>query len=356
MEASITTKAYKNKIPSEYVKFLRFERMELNIDQLIQLITHGHGYAGVFSLDEFGMKDKTYDNFRLSWLITLDIDDSDTPMHAFIEVLRYKPTFAYTSCSNGIKGFRFRLVYVLSSPVTSVDEYRSLTLGVVRANNITLFDKASLSCHMYYNGNGCDNVEVYRADKTYDKTLFCPWLTEKDSTESAINSYILKKENNMRVNCTFDYPEFEQDCNDMNMSNADILDKYRHMMANVESTPLPEVDDDTPYIMIPEDYAEIRRLYDNGGRPIRLVDGNKRRRKLFANGMLRRYIKPDITLDNLTYNLIYELEYFISNENAKNIIDRSVVMQIAKDVMNADPKRYEEMKGSDRKFIVNPAY
>lgn len=149
---------------------------------------------------------------------------------------------------------------------------------------------------------------------------------------------------------------FENDYRNMKME--DILAKYIDVFPNMEHTPFEIPDDDTPYIIYPVGYVEIRRWWRKrlNGRPIKIKDGEGRRRILFLNGIIRRLINPDITFDNLLYNLLYELVHYHTNFKADNIIDKKEIYNIAKDIMNKDMADYERLRGSRKKFMVNPNY
>ena len=67
-------------------------------------------------------------------------------------------------------------------------------------------------------------------------------------------------------------------------------------------------------------------------------------------------INPNITFDNLLYNLLYELVQYVSNFDAQNIIGKKEIYDIASCVMKKDITKYEWVKGVNRKFIVNPRY
>ena len=43
------------------------------------------------------------------------------------------------------------------------------------------------------------------------------------------------------------------------MKMENILVKYLDVYPNLEHTPLPDVDDDTPFIKFPSDYIEIKK-------------------------------------------------------------------------------------------------
>jgi hypothetical protein len=155
---------------------------------------------------------------------------------------------------------------------------------------------------------------------------------------------------------TFENKQFENDFWSMRME--DILSKYVEIYPNLEHSELPKVDDDTPYILLPKDYIEIRRWWrvKNNGSAIKIKDGQQRRYKLFMNGIIRRLINPNITFDNLLYNMLYELVYYISNFDAENIIGKKEIYNIARSVMKKDIAQYEGLKGTKRVFIINPNY
>ena len=90
--------------------------------------------------------------------------------------------------------------------------------------------------------------------------------------------------------------------------------------------------------------------------PIKIKDGEGRRRKLFINGIIRRLINPNITFDNLLYNLLYELVNYVSNYDADNVIGKKEIYNIAQDVMKKDMANYENMRGSHKLFMVNPNF
>ena len=170
--------------------------------------------------------------------------------------------------------------------------------------------------------------------------------------------------NNIHLNDTFENEEFEDDYWNME-DDGDILYKYINVYPNLEHTPLPEVDDDTPFIIYPTGYIEINRVVKVGEKFIRLSEGSKlkirdgqgRGRTLFFNGILRRLINPDITFDNLLYNLLFEFYHYMSNYKAENIIGRREIYNTARAVMKADMTKYEYLRNRPHKgFTTNPDY
>lgn len=340
---------------------LRFSRIYTDVEGFANGIEKGYCYAPVFKYSTFSMSEKTDRNFNYSSFVSIDIDHTTIDMNTMVEGLEYKPTIYYTSCSNGVDDkYSYRLIYCFSEKIEGCNEYYNYVYTLLQANQISIddIDKRSLKASQYYNGNGCGNIDIKVSNIIYNKTDFTEYYNDyytdeyksinltNNTTHPTIISY----------NDTFENKQFEDDY--WNMRMEDVLSKYIDMYPNIEHTPLPKVDDDTPYILFPSDYIEIKRYWKvrNDGRAVKITDGNKRRQRLFINGIIRRMINPSITFDNLVYNLLYELCNYISNYNAEYIIDKKDIFHIAKNVMKADLTKGEGLKGTDRRFAVNPKY
>lgn len=370
-----TTRDYKFWVSLSHQKFdhkpnretevgkLRFTKIYTDVDGFAEGIAKGYCYAPVFNSDTFGMSDKTDANFRYSSFVSLDIDHAQVDMNTMVDGLEYKPTIAYTSCSNDQDGkYSYRLIYCFADKINGTGEYSNYVHTLLTANQIPIddIDKRSLKASQYYNGNGCGNIDINVSHIVYNKIDFIGYYKDYINSNESINinhiQYTSPHHTIMTYVDTFEDKEFESDYWSMKME--DILVKYLDVYPNIEHTPLPEVDEDTPYVVFPADYIEIRRYWTcrDGGRAIKLKDKEGRRRKLFINGIIRRRINPSITFDNLLYNLLYELVNYISNYEAENIIDKREIFNIARSVMKADISRSDGMKGTTRKYMVNPRY
>ena len=71
-------------------------------------------------------------------MILVDIDDCDNDMETFIRGLEKKPTFAYTTFSNGIKGKgnRFRMIYLFNQKIDSIPLYKAVYNWITEGLNI----------------------------------------------------------------------------------------------------------------------------------------------------------------------------------------------------------------------------
>lgn len=153
-----------------------------------------------------------------------------------------------------------------------------------------------------------------------------------------------------------------------NMTYSDLLMKYSDTYPMFEHTPLEEVDDDTPFIMLPSDYIEIKRywymetVYDENGnkryttsRARKIKDGERRRKKLFINGILRRKMVKDISFEHLLNCMVNELYHYI--DNSKDKISKKELYDITLNIFQSDIDEYNGLHGTNkRKFIVNDRY
>lgn len=364
---SLSTQKFDHKPDRETeVGKLKFKRAYPTITDFAELISMGYCYTPIFNSATFTMSDKTDANFDYSSFVSIDIDHTQVDMNTMVDGLEYKPTLSYTSCSNGLDGkYSYRLIYCFSDKIEDTREYSNYVHTILDANQIPIddIDKRSLKASQYYNGNGCGNIDIMVSNIVYNKIDFIEYY--KDYYNNIIytnNNESINVTNNtthptiISLNDTFVNKDFEDDY--WNMRMEDVLSKYVDVFPNIEHTPLPVVSDDTPYIIFPPDYIEIKRYWKKGdnGRAVKITDGNKRRQRLFINGIIRRMINPSITFDNLIYNLLFELVYYVSNYNAEYVINKKDIYHIARNVMKADLSRAEGLKGTDRKFMVNPRY
>ena len=359
---SLSTQKFDHKPNRETeVGKLRFTRIYTDVEGFADSIADGYCYTPIYNSSTFTMSDKTDRNFDYSSFISLDIDHATVDMNAMIDRLEYKPTLSYTSCSNGLDGkYSYRLIYCFNDKIEGTSEYSNYVYTLLNANKLSIddIDKRSVKASQYYNGNGCGYININISNIIYNKIDFIDYYKDyftntidTSSNESINLIHIHTPPTNMSYNDTF-----ENDFWSMRME--DILSKYVDIYPNYEHTPLPTVDDDTPFVLLPKDYLEIKRFWTckDNGRAIKVKDGQGRRRKLFLNGIIRRLINPNITFDNLLYNLLYELVQYVSNFDAQNIIGKKEIYDIASCVMKKDITKYEWVKGVNRKFIVNPRY
>lgn len=352
---------FTTKPQGKQVGSLAFTITTLTTNELLYKLTQGYCIAHVFGHgNTFTMKEKNNANFTSASFVSVDVDDSSVDMYTYIHTLIHKPSIAYTTFSNQVegKGYRFRLIYILSDKVTTVERYKDCYEYFTDGMNLK--DNCMQSASQFIIGTS-QNAETYTSDEVYNlediPTLRKPNLIIKEVRKS--NS-IIKVDVNIDEAFLADFYE---------MKYADFLLKYKEVYPFFTSTPLPTVSEDVPYILLPSNYLEIKRYWctdkvinDSGevertyyNRVRRLKDGQGRRKKLYINAILRRMMVENITVEYLITMLANELYYYVNNSTDK--ITKQDIVTIASNAFRADLKEFNSLRVQKHPtFVVNPSY
>lgn len=359
-EIELTKDYYVGKPTEKDIKQMKYELKEVNQDSFSDFIQEGYCYTSVMK-DDYRSKD----NFIKTNIITFDIDDCKVDMGNALKGLSIKPYICYTSPSNGLegKGYRYRMIYCLEEPITKREDYyvyaRSLEDQLALQSIVgDCVDNRSYYPEQYWNGcRGCNIVlnHSYNNILSYNDILLNNnYRKDYHSRTSSSNSTkVSVKHNKEQQNILCVSDTFMDDY--WNMPYHNLLSKYIDVYSNIMATPI-EYNEDDPIIYYPENYYEIRRpWYKVNGETYKLKDGNQRRKTLYTNGIIRRLINPDITFDNLLYNLVFEFQYYYINNGNK--IDKKILYGIAMNVMDAEIDESLMRKGKPRyNFFINPLY
>lgn len=339
---------------------LAFTVTTLSLHELLAKLTQGYCIAHVFGHDDtFTMKEKNNANFTSASFISVDVDDSDVDMYTYIHTLIHKPTIAYTTFSNLMegKGYRFRLIYVLSKDVTTVERYKDCYDYFTKGLNLK--DNCMQSAAQFIIGTSL-NADTYVSDEVYNLEEIPMRKSNSIIKEVRKSNPIIKEEDKIDEAFLADF---------YTMKYSDFIIKYKEVYPFFTSTPLPSVSEDVPYILLPSNYLEIKRYWctdsvinDKGevertyyNRVRRLKDGQQRRKKLFINAILRRMMIENITIEYLITMLANELYYYICNTTDK--ITKQDIVTIATNAFRADLSKYNELIVQKHPtFVVNPSY
>ena len=345
----LSVNPYQEKVDRDKIGNIRYKMVEIPIYEFYKLVLSGYAYTSV-------MRDnwRNRDNYICSRTITYDIDNSDVPMGEYIDALCIEPTFAYTTSSNGVEGngYRYRLVYVTDEEMCTVEEYAEASKALASILKLMWVDKRSFMGEQFWFGNASAE-SVYTGNIILINDIIKNNSKEDiikqqgDSSRKSISQNIIIHTQHYIVSDTFlqDY---------RTMSFKDLIEKYRDTYENRERTSI-EMNEDKPIIEYTAGYYEIRRPWKKiNGDILKIKDGEGRRRKLFLNGIIRRKIYPEISFDNLLYNLVYEFYYYYINDGNK--IDKRILYEIANNVMKEDISKYEELGKPLYKSFVNQLY
>lgn len=311
---------------------MAFNECTLTITEFLKLALSGYSFCNIFEydpdkqywLDYNGKMFKSYPVykkgpnkgamkltfkadkfFKGSQAVFADIDKTRfSSIHEFIDSLEKKPTLAYPSYSdncdkNGVVSRRFHLVYVFSR-LLEYEELLAVSKAIYKhieqCTNEPIEDDCGLRPAQYMNGV-VGAAEVYQSSTIYHVWDF-PFEEQAveiddDETEDQEGAQPMFSENLVNDMKNMDYRTFTH--------------YYSHL----------------GYIYRTEDEFWIRGLYQMTNEHYlqlwyfreRVVDGQQRRRKLFKNACLRRLIKPDISPDELLYNLYIDRDRFFDNSD-----------------------------------------
>lgn len=371
---NLTLKGYKEK-PTKEIPHLKFQKKDVQLDELEFYIKNGYVLLGVFDAEyPLRMKDRTYENFSFTSYVMLDMDgDVQCDLQTLVDSLALTPTIAYSTFSHQKegKGNRYRLLYVADTPIDSIEKYKGIYQYINEVCNLDLRDN-------------CGNVPVQLC---FGSTSDCSYIFTNNllNINNIINSKeyqdLINKEGGHKDNIKNERRTLLSCCppNELIITDKEYLNKYRDMKNITDSQLFEEYDekypnfdrnmtlqtddDAEPIIRVPSDYLKIKRPFmrDNGKLVLRKwKDGEHRRNKLFRNGILRRFIREDLTFEHLLHCLLKELNYYYIN--VEDTITRIHLIGIAKSVMkaNLDSEKYKQRREYYRKanpkYVANRAY
>ena len=335
---SISNERYddKNTIDWRKVKYSKID--DLSIEHIAELIKEGYCYTCIFKKANFGVWHKTEKNWIGSDFIMFDVDNvrNEITFEEYLKSLKYTPTIAYTTpnCNqqkpNEIKPYsRFRLLYAFETTITDKTIYQGIYDAIKDTFDEALFDttknwdNCANSPVQQFSGNGTKNCQITINHVIYNVSNF----EIKEPTEEPIEKDKIK----VRID-----DEFLQNLNAL--KPTDFLSCYRDKYQIIYETELDYNDDG--YAMIPEDYVRIQRnytIYKEDGKICskykRLRDGERRRHTLFCNAKIRCQIKPQISVEELIFNLVYDRYYFY--DNSDNVLTNQCLLRIALDAKKA---------------------
>ena len=376
LKVSISTKGFKAKPQGKEVAQIRYLKQTVTIQQLIDYISQGHCITHCFEDydEEFGQSTKKIENFRYTQLIGIDVDDSDVDLNTYISSLVYKPTLAYTTFSNNIKGNRFRLIYIFNQKIKGAEMYCNVYNWLTLTQNLNLKDNCMQSSAQQMYGTNA-NAEWYITDTTYDipteyksvKNTKVQKSTTQNQLPKTSHKYPSEYNNKEEVH----YIGMGTPNKDgyliydnavvkalYSMSPQDFIYNYRQTYDYFTATPLHY---ENGYALIPDDYCEITRPWyreqvgDNAITVVRtLRHGDKRKTRMSNTAVIIRKIKNDITFEHLLYILVCERTYYY--DNSDNVLPNKELINIAQWAMGIPINKLSPKQIKHPKFKVDKAY
>ncbi|MCD8207553.1 MAG: hypothetical protein LUD72_06435 [Bacteroidales bacterium] len=330
-----------------------YEEVEIPVSEMIADISQGYAFSGCYGQPSvFTQKDKTKKNFTHTSVIAFDLDDSPVGMEETISAIEMKPSFAYTTPNHGKKGNRFRLIYVLSKPVDgheyerNYDHFRQGMCADRCMRNYTQTIGGTIPTAQWWYGE--DIYEPIPADVVAEKgEPEKKKRTKKEWATDADNKYVGRNDCQLSKQYCDDY---------FGLSPVDFLEKYKD---TYEYFCASKLEYNEGYALLGDDYYEIRRRWHvekNQNRNASVVDslkdGMNRRRMLYTAGIIMRRIMPEITIEHLLYNLVYERTYYY--DNSDKVLNNKRLLITAQNVIKTENIR---MKSNEkRRFKIDKKY
>lgn len=379
---SLSKDSYPTKESIDYRK-IKLKVIETTASELLLFIRQGYSYVHIFKDNN-----RANTNFLRTNVISVDMDDSTIPMKEQLTQLKFKPSFAYTSSSNGLpdKGFRFRLVYVFTDPICSISAFEELYHRICSSNGLDPKDNCGGKVSQLMNGNTKPNIEVYESGYLYQTTDFMS-LDEQANLKQGINPKVQNKTSELSNNNSLQYISNVQNWTDqpteptviqitrkclrkygygsdeeidkLLSENQSLLKYYwnfrdelftplHYHIPLIQETQLQFNNEGYHVFTIDEEYYKIHIRYrkDKNGKTTikRYVDGECRRKNLNHNCYLLKKIKKDISLSELLYNMVYMKNHYF--DNTDGVITKTWVLDVVCKVLccNIDDYKCENSK------------
>lgn len=334
----VSQKNYSSKPTQGEMPKMRFTPQQLTIESALECAIQGKAFCYTFQSDKadgsLSVKDKKKENFISTSAIIYDFDDMKVSMADYINSIPYKPSFAYPTYSDGKNGLsRFRLAYVLDDEILGESDFNAIYHAIANANKFTPETKEQggwdvRSVAQMYFGTTQD-VSTYISNTVYSINDFEPYAVPVTENGTSTKKPISKNRNN------YEYAIDEEFLDNLNNNTFERFFKiyfdsyysnYRHSL-ETELT----LSDNEMWYEYPEDYVAVLRKRQ-GKYTLKWGIGEDRKKKLYVTAQIMLYNCPDLTIENLIYNLDIERCWYY--DNTDNKINNQVLIVTAVNAFN----------------------
>lgn len=413
---SVSVSKYDRNLDADKTKFLKWRELKGTINDLCGNIQNNFAFCHTYNHfgDTFNNGLKTATNFNQTNLICFDFDAVRLSANDFFNKMKNTaicPNIVYTTTNNGhfkegkneIYNNRYRAIYVVDEPIINGVLYTEMHQTIKRFisdylcdknifndnsdNNVSHFFAGSENCQMFVNDSAFSlkdlmcRLSVKTAnERNINADNVCPSAmspkSERREREGKYISYLIerKKKSILRLHDIEEEEKKEYYSTVINffktfsdIENDDFIKDYYALdfnalyskysgrdYLNIVSSPM-EYDGKNIVVKTPSEYFELRRPFCTvDGYTKRIKDGERRRKQLFTNLKLRKQITPSLTLQNLLYNAVYEMVYYIDNKE-----DSITKYEIAQTAVNAYFSEYtsdKKVKCTPKKFKIDPIF
>lgn len=353
----VSQKNYSSKPTQDEMPKMRFVPQQLTIESALECATQGKAFCYTFHSDKadgsLSVKDKKKENFISTSAIIYDFDNMEVSMADFINSIQFKPSFAYPTYSDGKNGLsRFRLAYVLDEEILGESDFNAVFHAIANANHFTPETKEQggwdvRSVAQMYFGTTQD-VSTYISNTVYSINDFQPYIAP--ATEEGAST---KKSESKNLN-TYQYAIDREFLRNLYHNKYEEFFKiyfdsyYSNYTQSLETT--LTLSENEMWYEYPDDYVAVFRKRE-GKKVLKWNIGENRKKKLYITAQMMLHNCPDLTIENLIYNLYIERKHYYNN--ADNKINNQVLIDTA---VNAFNRRINLNPSNHSSYRVNKEF
>ena len=383
---SVSTKPYDRNKDEKRTGSLEWQETETTVDGLKDFVLHNYAFCNCFyhNTPTFTNSQKTDKNLKGANMIILDMDAVRYNIDDFWSCMTQTeicPTFVYTSRNDGhIKKptdkypHRYRVVYVMDDAIRDSNQYSVLVNKI--EDEIEEYcegmgvrnDNTDVNCSHFFAGN--PNATWYMGD-VFPLSFFIDRYDLKVSCTPYIYSKKKGRSDMYAVQDTFEKPQFNDESfsNDWSDNTPDIKMIYDYRdYYTYTTTPIDWEDGELDRYVEDTHIYTLKRKWTRKEDPITHIEyntivrykyGEHRKKKIWTALLIRRLIKPSITLEELCYAAIYELYNYVDNTDKEHFITRKQLLHIAQEVFGLDLTKYRDTyrwkteSGNPKVYLIN---
>ena len=392
---SISEKEYNRNLDNAAI--INWTETRGNITYLANYIINGFAFCNCFKHKgaNFTNKEKTDNNLLSANLVCIDLDAVKYTFNDFcalMEKTEINPNIVYTTANNGKfkdtkkekYNNRYRVIFVIDKSITNKELYTQIhqnlkkEIELLTEDDNIFNDNSDKSVSHFFAGNKdcCISMDcyVYSLDwlikrygiinKNIESINQYNNILENKESITQLNKKEEEGESIIHLYDTFSENEKQFIKDYWDMPIIELIPKYIKNYPSIECTQI-NYDDSEPYIMLPQNYIEIKRRWykedvtKDNGQVVKLSNihktrnGEGRRNLLFINLLLRKRILPNISFCHLLFNAVYELNYYINNTDKNDKITKKQIYKITFNAFMAEDKLKNLEK---RKYKINEKY
>lgn len=317
-DVSLTSKGFNKNNLSQECNNLIFITETLDLKEFNEKIKKGYTYTAVLNRNKWNYKGTNKKElFKETSIISIDLDNikEEIKLNDLLDYLKFTPSYCYTSTNHGkrkeneIKSYsRFRLIYLIDEPIKEINIYNKIQEEILKGFNKLIYDNTKRKDNSHkditriYCGNNTNNFDCIITNLIYsiDDFKLNNLESNKDNKEKKENKktnkeiYLKLDKSILNDFMRFDYLDFIN----QHFLKFDIITEQQGRY-NEEG-----------YFLA--DYPDMKR-----NRFKIHKDGEMRRKTLWEWAQYRKVLKPNISIEEQLFNIVYDVCNYMDNEDGQ---------------------------------------